>query len=125
MLGSPNLVRFVYDGDESESTDDPIAPPGSAEIEALFTNYFAGRGLATGPTAFDGRSDYGPFIAAGIRPAARRSRWISSTTAGAWPSGSPGRVPVPPIAAGTRSASIGPARRGRPAETVRLCLAPL
>jgi Zn-dependent M28 family amino/carboxypeptidase len=41
-------------------------PPGSGQIEALFNTYFAGRGLATDPTAFDGRSDYGPFIAAGI-----------------------------------------------------------
>ena len=41
-------------------------PPGSAQIEGLFTGYFDGQGLATDPTAFDGRSDYGPFIAAGI-----------------------------------------------------------
>ena len=41
-------------------------PPGSAQIEAVFNDYFASQGLATDPTAFDGRSDYGPFIAAGI-----------------------------------------------------------
>ena len=29
-------------------------------------DYFESQGLATEPTAFDGRSDYGPFIAAGI-----------------------------------------------------------
>ncbi len=64
MLGSPNYVRFVYDGDGS---DTPAAgPAGSAEIEDVFTDYFAKRGLATEPTAFNGRSDYGPFIAAGI-----------------------------------------------------------
>jgi Zn-dependent M28 family amino/carboxypeptidase len=64
MLGSPNYVRFVYDGDGS---DTPTAgPPGSGQIEALFNNYFAGQGLATDPTAFDGRSDYGPFIDVGI-----------------------------------------------------------
>jgi len=64
MLGSPNYVRFVYDGDGS---DTPTAgPPGSAQIEALFNDYFASQGLATEPTAFDGRSDYGPFIAVGI-----------------------------------------------------------
>jgi Zn-dependent M28 family amino/carboxypeptidase len=64
MVGSPNYVRFVYDGDGS---DTPTAgPPGSAQIEALFNNYFAGQGLATDPTAFDGRSDYGPFIAVGV-----------------------------------------------------------
>jgi Zn-dependent M28 family amino/carboxypeptidase len=64
MLGSPNYVRFVYDGDGS---DTPTAgPAGSGQIEAVFNNYFAGQGLATDPTAFDGRSDYGPFIGVGI-----------------------------------------------------------
>jgi Zn-dependent M28 family amino/carboxypeptidase len=64
MVGSPNYVRFVYDGDGS---DTPVAgPPGSAQIEALFNGYFASQGLETDPTAFNGRSDYGPFIAVGI-----------------------------------------------------------
>ena len=65
MLGSPNYVRFVYDGDGSD-TPDPAGPPGSAQIEDVFTQYFASQGLASEPTAFDGRSDYGPFIAVGI-----------------------------------------------------------
>jgi Zn-dependent M28 family amino/carboxypeptidase len=64
MLGSPNYVRFVYDGDGSGTGT--AGPPGSAEIEAIFDDYFASQGLATEPTAFDGRSDYGPFIAVGI-----------------------------------------------------------
>ena len=67
MIGSPNFVRFVYDGDLSDSEPpEGGAPAGSAEIEELFLAYFASRGLATEPTAFDGRSDYGPFIDAGI-----------------------------------------------------------
>ena len=66
MLGSPNYVRFVYDGDGSDDPNGLAGPPGSAQIESVFTNYFAGQGLASSPTAFDGRSDYGPFIAAGI-----------------------------------------------------------
>jgi Zn-dependent M28 family amino/carboxypeptidase len=66
MLGSPNYVRFVYDGDGSANDAGLGGPPGSAQIEALFTGYFDEKGLATAPTAFDGRSDYGPFIAAGI-----------------------------------------------------------
>ncbi len=67
MIGSPNFVRFVYDGDLSDSDPPPGgAPPGSDEIEDLFLDYFAKRGLATEPTAFDGRSDYGPFIEAQI-----------------------------------------------------------
>jgi Zn-dependent M28 family amino/carboxypeptidase len=63
MIASPNFVRFVYDGDGS---DTPTAgPPGSAQIEQVFLRYFQSQGLATDPTAFDGRSDYGPFIARG------------------------------------------------------------
>ena len=64
MLGSPNYVRFVYDGDGS--AEGVVGPPGSAQIEQIFTSYFQGQGLASAPTAFDGRSDYGPFIEAGI-----------------------------------------------------------
>jgi Zn-dependent M28 family amino/carboxypeptidase len=64
MLGSPNPVRFVYDGDGSE--DGPVGPPGSAEIEAVFLDYFRGQNLPTLATPFDGRSDYGPFIDKGI-----------------------------------------------------------
>ena len=64
MLGSTNYVRFVYDGDGS--SEGVVGPPGSGQIEAIFNEYFASQGLATDPTAFDGRSDYGPFIAAGI-----------------------------------------------------------
>lgn len=64
MLGSTNYVRFVYDGDGS---DTPVAgPQGSGQIEEIFTSYFAGQGLASEPTEFSGRSDYGPFIAVGI-----------------------------------------------------------
>jgi Zn-dependent M28 family amino/carboxypeptidase len=65
MVGSPNFVRFVYDGDGSAGTSPP-GPSGSAVIEQVFLDYFASQGLATEPTPFDGRSDYGPFIAVGI-----------------------------------------------------------
>jgi Zn-dependent M28 family amino/carboxypeptidase len=66
MLGSPNFVRFVYDGDGSAGLPGGAGPPGSDEIERVFLEYFAAQGLANDPTAFDGRSDYGPFIAEGI-----------------------------------------------------------
>jgi len=66
MLGSPNFTRAVYDGDLSDTGDPSTADPGSAEIERVFNEYFASQNLPTVPTAFDGRSDYGPFIAAGI-----------------------------------------------------------
>lgn len=64
MVGSPNFVRFIHDGDGS--TFGTAGPPGSDGIEALFTNFYAQRKLASEPYAFDGRSDYDPFIAAGI-----------------------------------------------------------
>jgi Zn-dependent M28 family amino/carboxypeptidase len=64
MLGSPNYVRFVYDGDGSDTPE--AGPNGSGVVEDIFLDYFSSVGLETEPTAFDGRSDYGPFIAAGI-----------------------------------------------------------
>jgi Zn-dependent M28 family amino/carboxypeptidase len=69
MIASPNFARFVYDGDQGSfppGPDDLVAPPGSDEIEQMFLDYFQSQGLANEPTAFDGRSDYGPFMAAGI-----------------------------------------------------------
>ena len=68
MVGSPNMVRFVYDGDNSAFPPAPgqvqAGPPGSGEIERVFRDYFAAVGLASEPTPFSGRSDYGPFITA-------------------------------------------------------------
>ncbi len=63
MIGSPNFARMVYDGD---GTVGPEGPTGSGLIEDVFVDYFASQGLFNEPTAFDGRSDYGPFIAEGI-----------------------------------------------------------
>ncbi|MGJ9412327.1 M20/M25/M40 family metallo-hydrolase [Aeromicrobium sp. CF4.19] len=64
MLGSSNYVRLVYDGDGSEF--DLAGPAGSSQIEDVFTGWFDDQDLETDPTAFDGRSDYGPFIEYGI-----------------------------------------------------------
>lgn len=69
MIGSPNFVRFVYDGDNSSFPVGPgaaLGPAGSGAIEQLFNDYFDSQGLAKAPTPFSGRSDYGPFIAVGI-----------------------------------------------------------
>jgi Zn-dependent M28 family amino/carboxypeptidase len=65
MLGSPNYVRFLYDGDGSHI---PFAgrPAGSAEIEKVFEHYFAAKRLPTEPYPFDGRSDLVSFMDAGI-----------------------------------------------------------
>jgi Zn-dependent M28 family amino/carboxypeptidase len=64
MIGSPNFARFVYDGDGSAFGI--RGPAGSHAIEEVFEEFFASEGLASEPTAFDGRSDYQAFITAGI-----------------------------------------------------------
>jgi Zn-dependent M28 family amino/carboxypeptidase len=69
MIGSPNYVRFVYDGDNSAFPVGPGAaagPQGSGEIERIFHDYFRSQDLASAETPFSGRSDYGPFIAPGV-----------------------------------------------------------
>ncbi len=66
MIGSPNPFRGIYDGDGSFGDKATAGPIGSGEIEQVFAGFFDARRLPHDPTAFDGRSDYGPFIAAGI-----------------------------------------------------------
>jgi Zn-dependent M28 family amino/carboxypeptidase len=66
MIGSPNFVYFIYDGDDSDGVGAGPGPEGSAQIEALFESYYEGLGLPYKGTDFSGRSDYGPFIAVGI-----------------------------------------------------------
>ncbi|MFW5470147.1 M28 family metallopeptidase [Knoellia sp. CPCC 206435] len=69
MVGSPNYVRFVYDGDNSRfpvGANAALGPQGSGSIEDLFHDYFASQNLPSEETPFSGRSDYGPFIAEGI-----------------------------------------------------------
>ncbi|BCW66653.1 aminopeptidase [Arthrobacter sp. NicSoilB4] len=64
MVGSPNFVRYVYDGDGSEFGEK--GPNGSALVEKVFLDYFKSQNLPVAPTAFDGRSDYFGFINNGI-----------------------------------------------------------
>ena len=64
MIGSPNYVRFVYDGDGSAFAE--AGPPGSAELEHAFSDYFESVGSATEEIAFGGRSDYVAFLESGI-----------------------------------------------------------
>ena len=68
MIGSPNYMFGIYDGDNSGGTAAPnlVIPPGSAQIEDVFEGFFDGRGLPSQDSEFSGRSDYGPFIAVGI-----------------------------------------------------------
>ena len=66
MIGSPNHVFFIYDGDDSDVFGAGPGPAGSAEIEKTFEAFFNMRDIAFKGTDFSGRSDYGPFIAVGI-----------------------------------------------------------
>jgi Zn-dependent M28 family amino/carboxypeptidase len=64
MVASPNYVRFVFDGDGSDTST--AGPAGSGFIEKVFVDYFADNGMATEPTELAGNSDYAPFAEAGI-----------------------------------------------------------
>ncbi|MFC4005048.1 M28 family metallopeptidase [Prauserella oleivorans] len=66
MIGSPNAGYFVYDGDDSDGEGAGPGPYGSAQIEQAFTDALAERDIETAGRDFDGRSDYGEFIAVGI-----------------------------------------------------------
>ncbi|HEY6134757.1 MAG TPA: M28 family metallopeptidase, partial [Rubrivivax sp.] len=66
MVGSPNHVFFIYDGDDSDATGAGPGPAGSAEIEKVFEDFFTARGVPFKGSDFTGRSDYGAFIANGI-----------------------------------------------------------
>lgn len=66
MIASPNPGYFVYDGDDSAREGGGPGPSGSEEVEQTLVDGLARQGLTSQPTDFDGRSDYGPFIAAGI-----------------------------------------------------------
>ena len=64
MIASPNAGWFVYDGDASDTAS--TGSTGSGVVEDVFVDYFESIGRVTKPTAFDGRSDYDAFVAAGI-----------------------------------------------------------
>ena len=60
MVGSPNYVFLVYDGDSS-----PRAP-GSAAIERVLSRYLTTRRIPFGESGLGDRSDHAPFVTAGI-----------------------------------------------------------
>ncbi|WP_246212391.1 M28 family metallopeptidase [Streptomyces abyssomicinicus] len=66
MIASPNHALFVYDGDDSDGVGAGPGPAGSAQLERQLTGFLDRRGLSHLGTDFNGRSDYGPFIEAGI-----------------------------------------------------------
>ncbi|MGN5236202.1 M28 family metallopeptidase [Rhodococcus sp. SJ-3] len=66
MIGSPNPGYLLLDGDDSDAQGAGPGPEGSAGIERTISGFFAERGIDADGTDFDGRSDYGPFMAVGI-----------------------------------------------------------
>ncbi|MEU8621088.1 M28 family metallopeptidase [Streptomyces sp. NPDC048623] len=66
MIASPNYGLFVYDGDDSDAVGAGAGPAGSAQLERDITNFMDRIGAPHEGTDFTGRSDYGPFIEAGI-----------------------------------------------------------
>ncbi len=66
MVGSPNYVFFVYDGDDSDAVGAGPGPAGSDLIEKKFEEFYDSRGIPYKGTDFSGRSDYQAFILNGI-----------------------------------------------------------
>ena len=66
MVASPNFGNFLYDGDDSDAEGAPAGPPGSDAIEKTLEKFYGTKSLQFEGTDFDGRSDYGAFIAVGI-----------------------------------------------------------
>ncbi|CAF1503012.1 unnamed protein product [Adineta steineri] len=66
MLGSPNYIFGIYDGQTANNDTPSHALPGSNKITALFRDWFIRQKLPWNHTDFSGRSDYGPFLFEGI-----------------------------------------------------------
>ncbi|MFI5758178.1 M28 family peptidase [Streptomyces sp. NPDC051569] len=66
MIASSNFAEFVYDGDDSDGGPGGPGPRGSAQLEKDIGDFLDHQGRPHEGADFDGRSDYGPFIAAGI-----------------------------------------------------------
>jgi Zn-dependent M28 family amino/carboxypeptidase len=66
MVGSPNYIFMVYDGDESSFEAPVPVPPGSVAIEDLFESFYTLSNEPYDDTQFSGRSDYQAFINNGI-----------------------------------------------------------
>ncbi|MCP4345062.1 MAG: M28 family peptidase [Desulfobacterales bacterium] len=75
MIGSDNYAIFVYDGNVSDTADDPatdddmaeyVLRPESGSIEKVLVDYYDSVGLKAFPAVLDGRSDYDNFIYYGI-----------------------------------------------------------
>ena len=66
MVGSPNFIFGIYNGNTAPSSTPASAKPGSIKMTTLFQDWFISSNYPWDFTRFDGRSDYGPFLAAGV-----------------------------------------------------------
>ena len=66
MIASPNGGHFIYDGDDSKRTGQGPGALGSERIEQALAAYFGSINVPVYEVDFDGRSDYAPFLSAGI-----------------------------------------------------------
>nr|WP_206323710.1 M28 family peptidase [Streptomyces sp. HNM0574] len=66
MIASPNPGLFVYDGDDSDGDGAGPGPEGSGQLERGIEEFLTSHGHTPRGKDFDGRSDYAPFVAAGI-----------------------------------------------------------
>jgi aminopeptidase S len=64
MVGSPNVGYFVQGGQGRRERQ--TGPPGSAEVARVLIDQLAAVGITAEPTAFDGSSDFAPFVEAGV-----------------------------------------------------------
>lgn len=74
MIGSPNYIYGVMDGDLSDTKDSPdnaytgdFTPPhGTSDIESIFNEFFTAKSEKTVPQALSKRSDYAGFADWGV-----------------------------------------------------------
>ena len=66
MLGSPNFLNGVYNATTAPVNTPTRALAGSRTISRLHYDYFVSNGLPYDGVPFDGRSDYGQFLAVGV-----------------------------------------------------------
>ncbi len=64
VVGSPNAVAYVYDGDGSDSEE--AGPEGSGAVEKVFVDILRGEGVEALPFGFIEDSDYDAFVKSGI-----------------------------------------------------------
>lgn len=66
MAASPNFIFGIYDAKTASNQTPSQAIPGSAKVTELYQRWLIQQNLPWDFRDFNGRSDYGPFLAAGI-----------------------------------------------------------